>query len=75
MASKGVRDFATLFDVVDLSMGGRNDMVLIFFQVLECVVWSCKEKFSAFNVTGIPRNLKPSSVLVYLSWNTHRTGA
>jgi hypothetical protein len=56
-------------------MSGRNNMILVLFKVLECVVWTSKKELSTFNVTRIPRDLKPIPIRVNLSRNASRTSA
>lgn len=75
MTSECVWDLAPLFDVVDLSVSGRNNMVLVLFQVLECVVWTSKKELSSFDIARIPRNLESTTFGVDLSWNANWTSA
>ena len=75
MASEGMWNLATLFDVINLSMCSRNNMVLVFFKVFESVVWACKEELTTFNVARVPRDLKATTIWVYLSRYSNRTRA
>jgi hypothetical protein len=75
MASEGMWNLATLFDVINLSMCSRNNMVLVFFKVFESVVWACKEELTTFNVARVPRDLKSTTIWVYLSRYSNRTRA